>query len=302
MTPRSDDINRALHHLRYDVVKRTPFSRIAFYQLGADRYNDTQFNRLAMGTEAGLKEEWGFTKGGLKYDRQGVPGSGKVNWVSLHQAIFDAKAGPSANRGLIVRSWKARLGGKDVPRPFFSFYGTEDQRPSMNVELSPPPGLAELLPGDYVEATVEVLTMPTSADDYYGPNEGLRKALVEGANTWKPIFREAAEGTALATANVGKLRRELPIEVSTVAGRATVTIQGGLAYVPVRFTGLRRCEGLSLFVTQGGKRSLVDQSVHGKDFWQTERDPSTGLYNVTYNVKANEEGDRKTVVELIGGR
>ena len=300
LTPRSDDINRSLHHLRYDVVRRTPFSRLAFYQLGADRYNDTQFERLAMGTETGLKEEWGFTKGGLKYDRQRVLGSGRVNWVSLHQADFDRKNGPSANRGLIVRSWKARLGGKEVPNPSFSFYGTEDQRPGMNVELSPPPGVKELLPGDYVEATVEVLAMPTAADDYYGPNEGLQRALTLGANTWRPIFREAAQGAVVAKAEVGTLRQSLPVEVSCANDRAKATLIGGLAYIPVRFSGLRRCDGLRLFVTQGGKRSLVDQSLHGKDFWQTERDPVSGLYTVTYNVPANEAGDRKTVVELTG--
>ena len=251
MTPRSDDINRALHHLRYDVVKRTPFSRLAFYQLGADRYNDTQFERLAMGTEAGLKDEWGFVKGGLKYDRRYISGGGRVNWVSLHQAVFDPKAGPSANRGLIVRSWKARLGGKEVPNPSFSFYGTEDQRPGMNVELSPPPGVKELLPGDYVEATVEVLAMPTAADDYYGPNEGLRRALALGANTWKPIFREAAQGAVVAKAEVGTLRQSLPVEVSCANDRAKVTLVGGLAFIPIRFSGLRRCDGPAPFPHPG---------------------------------------------------
>ena len=44
-----------------------------------------------------------------------------------------------ANRGLIVRSWKARLGGKDVPAPFFASYGAEldlTARPYKKLDLS----------------------------------------------------------------------------------------------------------------------------------------------------------------------
>ena len=49
-SPRTDDVNRAYHRFRYDVLKPTPFRRLAFYQLGADHYNDHQFTRLARGT------------------------------------------------------------------------------------------------------------------------------------------------------------------------------------------------------------------------------------------------------------
>lgn len=57
MTPRCDDINRAYHTFRYDVLKPTKFKRLAFYQLGADNYNDHQFGQLARGNAAGMIEE-----------------------------------------------------------------------------------------------------------------------------------------------------------------------------------------------------------------------------------------------------
>ncbi len=58
LTPRSDDINRAIHRIRYDVLKPVRFQRLAFYQVGADNYNDHQFTTLARGDSTGLIEEW----------------------------------------------------------------------------------------------------------------------------------------------------------------------------------------------------------------------------------------------------
>jgi hypothetical protein len=55
--------------------------------------------------------------------------------------------GPWANRGLVIRSWKARLGGKDAP-PFASVYGTMAAKiPSAALELSAPQDLKQLQPG-----------------------------------------------------------------------------------------------------------------------------------------------------------
>lgn len=192
-TPGCDDVARAYHHLRYDVLKPTPFSRLAFYQLGADNYNDHQFNKLARGDQRGLIEEWNFDKGGEDYDRKGVPCEGDAPWwFSMHDAIPRAPQGGAwANRGLIVREWKAQLGGHPVDKPYTSFFGTNNGIPSMNVELSPPPTLEQLEPGDFVEAFVELVVVPMYADDYYGPNQDFREHLKQNENSWHPVHRLA---------------------------------------------------------------------------------------------------------------
>lgn len=84
------------------------------------------------------------------------------------------------------------LGGRDVP-PHTSIFGTEAGRvPSANLELSPPPELKELQPGDFVEADLELLVLPMAADDYDGPNTKLKASLVTTANTWREVHRQAA--------------------------------------------------------------------------------------------------------------
>lgn len=293
-TPRSDDFNRAFHRLRYDVLKPVSFRRLAFYQLGADRYNDHQFERLAYGNAAGLAKEWSVEKGGRRYHRIGIPCTGDAPWFSLHRSISAATQGGAwANRGLIIRSWKARLGGQNVPTPFASSYGTEDKVASANIELSPPPGLTTLKPGDFVEAEVELVVLPMSAEDYYGPNEPLRSALAAGGNTWRPLYREAVANSLRVNVERGRLLHHYPIVVRVDRRQsAEIAVGGGAGYVPVTFSGLRNYRGYGLWRMDGGVKTRVDQSVLGNDYWQSDYDPATRSWRRTYNVPLDRPGDR----------
>ena len=303
-TPRCDDINRAFHRLRYDVLKPTRFQRLAFYQLGADHYLWFQFLKMARGNASGLVEEWTPKLGGKRYHRTGIPCEGDAPWFSLHETVSkDTQGGAWANRGLIIRSWKARLGGKDVPTPFASVYGTAVGAKSASLELSPPPGVKELLPGDFVEAEVELVIMPMKADDYYGPNDGLRAALKAGGNTWKPIHREAAGNHLGLAAQKGIVRGRYPVVVQVDDGqRAELTVAGGVGYVPITFTGLADCRGYKLSRWADGKWVAVDQGVHGNDFWQTDHDPVTDTWRITYNVSLDTPGDERRSVRFAFGR
>ncbi|MBI1317424.1 MAG: hypothetical protein GC168_00560 [Candidatus Hydrogenedens sp.] len=282
-TPRCDDVNRAYHRIRYDVRKRTPFSRLAFYQLGADNYNDHQFTKMAHGNAAGLTEEWTTERGGKRYLREAMPAEGDAPWIALLGGIRPDtwKEGAWADRALVVRAWNARLGGEEVPVPYFASYGTENGPPSANAEMVPPPGVTELLPGDYVEAEIELLVLPQQAEDYYGPNAALRAALGEMGGTWKLVHRFAAEGAVEVDMTSGTLRRSLPVEIEVDAGTqsAACEMSGGVGYVPITFHGLKRTEGYVLTVDG----TPLDQAVDGNDFWQVTPEDG-GTWAMTFNV------------------
>ena len=265
-SPGCDDVARAFHHVRYDVLKPAPFSRMALYQLGADQYNDHQFNTLARGGSEGLIEEWTFEKGGLAYDRAGIvcEGSGPW-WFSLHDAVPRAlRGGAWANRGLIVRAWEARLGGAIVERPYASFFGTNNGVPGMNVELTPPPELDVLLPGDYVDALVEIVVIPMKAEDYYGPNVNLRADLKQHANTWEPVHRLARLNTLNITMHKGTLLQGYPLRVQTnPVGEAAFSIQGGAGCVPCTLSG-------SVEVSHGRLRQTGEDFLTVKDSLESE--------------------------------
>ncbi len=308
-SPRCDDVNRVYHRLRYDVLKPTRFSRLAFYQVGSDRYHWHQFNRMARGNTDGLIEEWTPGRGGKSYLRTGIPCPGEAPWFSLHGAIaadhLKPVQGGWATRGLIVRSWKARLSGKPAALSV-SVYGTEAGGvPSANLELSPPPDVTDLQVGDFVEAELEFVILPMSADDYYGPNENLRTALREQGNSWRAVHRLARGNDLGLHPSAGRVTSAYPPVIAIgAAQRADLTVTGGMGHVPMTFTGLKTPRDWVLQIDRGEGLVVLDQSVHGKDFSQASRDPVTGTWQLTYNIPLDSPRDLPATRRIVfrGGR
>jgi len=285
--PRSQDYLRTFFHLRYDVRRPMQWRRLAFFQLGADFYNDTPARRVALGEANGLHEEWEPKYGKDVYDRSAVPMTGAQPWVSIHGVDFSAlgkKGAAAASRGFIVRSWRATLGGKPVPQPHVSFFCNEWGKGKNRavVELAPPPGIKELLPGDFVEADVELVVFPADAAAYYGPDKEFKAVLPKEADTWQLVQREAVGNALKCSPRSGSVLNPYPLRVDLDAEqKAEVIVIGGVGYVPVTFTGLTVASGYALSVD--GER--VYQGIHGNDFWQTDYDSATQRWQQTYNLE-----------------
>jgi hypothetical protein len=288
---RSDDYLRACHHIRYDVRQPVKWQRLALYQLGADFYNDTPARRVAVGDTQGMRAEWTPPQLLGGYDRRSVPLVGEQPWISIHGLDRAAlrKGSAAASRGLILRSWRARLGGKDGVAPHFSTYGNEWGKGNFKtvIELSPPPDLTGLVPGDFVEAEIELVVFPGDAKSYYGPNEPFRAALADGADTWRLVHREAAGNALRVNASRGTVRRNFPLQLAVDrSNQAEAVVNGGVGWLPVTFTGLTTHRDFELRVN--GRP--FGQSVHGNDCWQTDYDPQTGAWSQTFNLP---RGDRE---------
>ncbi len=281
---RGDDVVRATYRLRLDVRQALPVSRLVFFQAGSDTYNFNRVGRMAVGHAGGLVREW-VTQPGGEVDRTlPLACTGTAAWVSLHEGARPAGAGDAgawANRGWVIRRWSARLGGQ-AAAPWVVERGSGVRgATSTTADLVPPPGLTRLEPGDFVDAVIEFLVVPQAAGDYYGPDAALRAALRESGNTWRMIQREAQGNERDVQVQRGTLEHVHPdIRVRAERDGADFTLRGGLGQVPVTLTGLSRPAG---FVLQVDGVPL-DQSVHGRDFWQTDFDPATRTWSQTYNV------------------
>jgi hypothetical protein len=281
---RTDDLVRGTYRLRMDANAPMDFSRLVLFQIGADTYSSTGERKIAFGNEAGLIKEWATTWGGDTNRTSAMECTGAISWVSLHEAVPRLKEGDEgawANRGIVIRGWDAILGGKPA-RPWLVERGIGARgQVSSTIDLVPPPGVTRLETGDYVEATIEHIVMPQFARDYYGPNEGLRAALEKSGNTAAMLLREAQGNVRQVEVTVGRLVHRFPdVRIVAEKDQAEFTLQGGLGYVPITMDGLSSGSGYALEVDG----VLVDQHVHGQDFWQGDYDPGSKTWSRTYTV------------------
>ncbi|MDP0490900.1 MAG: alginate lyase family protein [Verrucomicrobiota bacterium JB023] len=281
---RTDDLVRGTLRIRMEVDEVVPFSRFAIVQLGAETYNFTREGSFAIGNRDGLQQAWQTTPGGDQRRAGPYEVQGKTPWASLHDARRPAHkegTGAWANRGLIVRGWSARLGGEDAPVCFGERGVTRHRRDYSILEVVPPAGINRLVPGDYVEAVLEYLVIPQSAADYYGPSESLREALSLCRSSWEMVQREARGNRRDVSIEKGELLQRYPdLRLQATGGEAAMRVSGGVGYVAVTVCGLESHAGHQLLVDG----EMLDQSVHGNDFWQTDYDAESGTWSRTYNI------------------
>jgi hypothetical protein len=284
---RSDDYVRGVYKIKLNVKDTLNFSRLAVVQMGSDTYAYTGDNKFAFGDENGLIEEWDTQWGDSEYRKKGLHTQGKMPWVSLHENVNrdPNKWGTSANRGLLVKSWSAQVGGKKTS-PYFSEFGAKARGENTSLlELNMAEGTTQLLPGDFIEAELVQLILPVDSESYYGPNKLFKKELKANANTWKPVYRELLGNTLKIKASKGKVEHSFPVVVAVNKhNEAQIDIEGGIGYVPVTFTGLSSYTDHKLVITKNGKKVSLDQSVHGNDYWQTDYDPVSKTWEITYSV------------------
>lgn len=277
---RTDDIVRGTYRIRMDVKEGVDVQRFVIFQMGSDTYNATGERKLAIGDAGGLQKEWDTQWGGNVYRTEPMKMEGRMPWASLHEGVprENEKGGAIANRGLVIREWKAKLGGKETA-PWMAERGlTIHKTDSSTLDIVPQPGVHRLEAGDFVEATIEHIVMPQFANDYYGPNEALRVALAKDANTWRMIFREAKGNDRVIEMTKGKLVRIYPdVKVQVEKDEAALQVKGGIGYVPLTFTGLSSWRGSVL-------------KVNGEivPHWQCDYDADTRTWSRTYNVPCGE--------------
>ena len=288
---RSSDISKASYRVRMAVDRRTEFSRLVLFQVGADSYNYSRDRKLAVGDASGLGREWAASPGG-DVDR-GAPMemTGATPWASLHGAVRPKgtpEKGAWADRGFVIRDWKARLGGREC-RPWLVERGSRSgDAAATSIDVVPPPSVRALEPGDFVDFLVEHVVLPQSAADYYGPDEALRVALESQAG-WQLVQREAVRGVRKVEVVRGRLTATFPaIVVEAEREVAELVLSGGTGHLAVRFTGLKT-QPSDLLLTLDGKP--LDTAVNSRDLWQVDR-MSDGRYMVTINLPASDQPRR----------
>lgn len=288
-TLRTDDYARTFQKFSYTFDKQVSTKGAWLFKMGRTHHYATPL--LAYGNADGLLQEIAvpdtLKKDGVLFEQTEITGAAPW-WVSFPgagQTRDDGKG--NGYRALVIRSYRATLGGKVYTQPNISaplFKTNPDGSKNLDLLLTVPKGIEHFQPGDTIEMDLEWLTLHREADDYYGPNETYRSHLIENPNSWKTTHREAIGNDLKLDVKGGTLLNRYPIQIQAQADQITINIDGGVGYVPIRFDGLASAKGYTLYQVINGKNKPLDQSVHGNDFWQTDYDTTTGTYSRVYNL------------------
>lgn len=284
---RSADYVRGVYKIKLKVNKPIHFSRLAIAQIGSQTYSYTGEKKMAFGDEHGLIEEWNTQWGDNTYRKTNLQTQGNTPWISMHEAVSRSpdQWGTWANRGIIVKEWKAKVQGKET-KPFFSEYGTNIHRKQTSLaEINLPKGVKMLQAGDFIEAVIVEVVLPQEAKSYYGANNVFKDFIAKNQNTWKPVYREAVGNTLRIQAKKGIVSSTFPVQIKVDKNnQAEVFITGGVGYVPITFTGLTSYTDFKFDVYHKGKKINLNQAVHGNDYWQTDYNAKSKTWEITYTL------------------
>ena len=320
LLPRTDDCSRAVHRFSYRFLKDVAYSRFVLYQFGADHYNDNDWGTMAVGNSQGMVDfsigdkqycgefsvplpsgEEGEYIGAAGMQQIETPGDGL--WFGFFNAHIQktnfCKNGPVANRLLNLLEFSGELNGKECKKPAFNLYGTVDFGVKCVACELTVPRCERILAGSWLRGAVEYVNLPVEKEYYYGPSEVLRSIPAKEFNTPALAMRYVRGAAVQVCAAKGQVLADYPITVRTENNEAEITVKGGIAYVPLTFTGLTDYHGFRLFKKQkGGAYEQVDQSVHGNDYWQCLYEGKSDTYELTFNVLHSGDPEQEYVYRL----
>jgi hypothetical protein len=186
--PRSNSINRSYFKVKLEALEDVAFNELALFQLGNDYYNEMESTKIAWGNLEGLSAEVSPAAAKWGTVMEPVQLSGEQPWVSLHANAPEPKAKGRAVRGIVIRDYRAKLGGKVYDAPWIASARTKSR---LNAELVLPPEIKQLKAGDTIEMTVEMDILPFSADAYCGADAALKQRLEATPDNWQLTVFEA---------------------------------------------------------------------------------------------------------------
>lgn len=236
MLPRSRDFLRTYFHIRLDVKKKLPVEQLAVFELGTVYYNSGHSKAVFWGQGSGKNGET-VVPLEAPVELSSFQNEEQPAWIVMQSGSKDPKARNGfGTRGLIIRGWEARLGGKENAKPWLQAFAAGKQKDELRAALVANPEVKELLPGDFVDCYLEVVVIPPVADAYYGPDLAFQQRLATRQNEWTEVAYEAVNNRP--SVSIGGKNLTWPLRVSADGQMQEFTLSGGAGLVPLEIIGL----------------------------------------------------------------
>ena len=300
-TLRTDDYMRTFQNLEYGFLKPVSAEKGFFYHLSSRAITPKVVYGNKAGVIADIDVPTTAKTGEMLADHLTLSGEGPW-WIAFPGATLgqEAQGGATGCRALIIRSYAAVLGASEESAPTISLSIEDkgDGKKGVACNLVAPKGIMEFKPGDRVRFEMELMTHPRVADDYYGDNQAFIKHLRENPRSWKTIYREARGNDLEVAVTGGTLLKNYPVMIRATTETVAVDIKGGVGYVPIRFENLTSND-YALYEVKQDREVLLDQSIHGNDYWQTNYDAASRRYIMTFNLPLDGKPASKWLLKKI---
>jgi len=117
-------------------------------------------------------------------------------------------------------------------------------------------------------------------------------SIFNSGNTYGFATNASGEGFAVkAGSTTNSFYQNYPLTINSSSNTSLISVVGGKGYVPIVFSGLSNVDNPKFWQSTGNAWTLIDQPNYGKDFWQTEYNNETGLFDLIYNVNQDTKDD-----------
>ncbi len=288
-TLRTNDYNRVFQKLRYTFTQDVTPESISLFKLGKSFHYQTP--AIAYGNKQGLIKEHQVPKTLKHRDLflEDIPITGAAPWwVAFPQGQITKSNKGNGYKSLIIRDYKVVANGKTYTQPRFNSPNhaphKHHSQPNLDLEILAPKEVTVFKAGDTIELNLELIALPRHIDDYYGNNQSFREHLSQHTNSWKTTHREAVMNDINLEVKGGVVENNYPIVIQKQADQIAVMIERAVGAVPISFKGLDSATDYSLYQLMNQKWVKFHPEVHGNDYWQTDYDPSTQTYQISYNL------------------
>lgn len=307
-TLRTDDYARTFFSLTLDLRDKLVFDNVlnakgcGLFRLGQGVAEKIFIPKIVVGNAGGTLQEFdtkGKEPGTFLVEKMTLTGPGPW-WVACPGMRLMGWSKAHGTRALVIQKYAVTRRGRTYAHPSVSLFVAgkhpDNDYPAIDLLVDLPKSAGQVLErGSRVAIELYSMVVPHVADDYYGPNEALRKHMEEHPDSWETVRREA-KGNDLkveVTAGAAEVKKAYPllIEAATspdggggASSEIRLEITGGIGAVPVRFDGLESPEYRLLRAVppsgEGGEESLVPAD----DSFQVTYDAETFTYSVAYNI------------------
>jgi hypothetical protein len=231
---RSNDYHRRFQHYEYEILKNITPSRLSYYQMAAEYYFTSFFDKYYLGNTTTMTQEVTAINGSNVY---GLSYLFNNLWVSPDDNTANSgSTTAAARRGLLWKSSTVNDVESDV---YLHAYGRTWGNATTLFEISGSSTNQSYTAGTVIKGELEFIMPAKTSSQYWGYDNDFadRLAAISTSEPWQSVFQEHSYNTYNLNVSKGTLVKSYPVTIeaaqSRVLAQFTIPANKGIGHIPV---------------------------------------------------------------------